>query len=90
MATVIGTSRCSACDGGAEVREGKGGTLFIQCLGEDCRSGTMVKRPNAVAALRARLAGQGKPAAGAAGAAAADSPAGAAKGDFAKFVDGGE
>lgn len=58
MAQVIGSIKCTACDGGAEVREGKGGTLFIQCLAENCRSGTMVKRPNAVSALRARLAAQ--------------------------------
>lgn len=82
MPTVIGTVTCSACGGGAEVREGKGGTLFIQCLASDCRSGTMVKRPDAVNKLRARLAGE-KPAEG------GQAPAAAAKkSSFASFVDG--
>lgn len=84
MPTVIGTVSCGACGGGAEVREGKGGTLFIQCLDDSCRSGTMVKRPSAVAKLRARLAGE-KPPAAAPGAPAAAS---AKKDSFADFVNG--
>lgn len=85
MPTVIGRTKCSACDGGAEVREGKGGTLFIQCLADDCRAGTMVKRPDAVAKLRARLSGQQQPAAPAAAGAAAAPKGG---GSFAEFVSG--
>ncbi len=69
MATVIGKAKCSACDRDAEVREAKGGALTIFCPHQDCGAHTMVKRPNAVAALRARLAGRsGEPAPAAAGA----------------------
>lgn len=53
----IGKVACSACgDPGAEVNEGKGGTLSIACRAADCKALTMVKNPSAVAKLRARLA----------------------------------
>jgi hypothetical protein len=57
----IGEIKCTACDGVAHVSEGKGGTLSIACKAEGCKAQTMVKSPNAVAKLRARLAGSAAP-----------------------------
>ena len=52
----IGKVTCSACGAeGADVNEGKGGTLSIACRAADCKALTMVKNPSAVAKLRARL-----------------------------------
>ena len=52
----IGKVTCSACGAdGADVNEGKGGTLSIACRASDCKALTMVKNPSAVAKLRARL-----------------------------------
>lgn len=51
----IGKVPCGACGfDRARVVEGKGGTLSIKC--SECSALTFVKSPNAVAALRARLA----------------------------------
>lgn len=82
MATVIGKAKCSACDRDAEVREAKGGALTIFCTATDCGAHTMVKRPNAVAALRARLAGAAAPAPAEAGASAGE--------DLDRFLRGGK
>jgi len=55
MATKIGELPCNTCVGGTmNVNEAKGGTLSLGCT--KCKAQTMVKSPDAVAALRKRLA----------------------------------
>jgi ribosomal protein L37E len=57
----IGTTPCNACGfERADVKEGKNGTLSISCC--ECGTGSFVKSPKAVAALRARIGAAPAPA----------------------------